>query len=186
MGFKEVQDLDCDTTVALGGIDKKTKKKNPTKVEGYYLGSKTIVSAKAKSGFAKIHIFQTPTGKLGVWGKTDSDRKMANAVVGQMTKIEFDKMLPTPNGDMYKYKVAQDEDNTIEVNIANNITEEELPPVEEEYEEEAVEEQEVEQEEEALDETPPARPVAAKTKAVAPDAARQAKVKALLGKRATA
>lgn len=115
MGFKEIVSLDADVTIALGGKDKKTGKKNPTEIEGFYLGSRQVKSPKSKSGLAYIHFFQTAAGNVGVWGKTDLDRKLIGVTPGTMTLVAFDKMVPTPNGDMYKYKVAVDEDNTIEV-----------------------------------------------------------------------
>lgn len=113
--FKEVTDLSPDNTVALGGTNKKTGKKNATSIEGYYLGSRKVDDRKKKSGFSYIHVFQTATGTLGVWGKTDLDRKILGVASGTMTRVSFDRMVPTPNGDMYKYKVAVDSDNTIEV-----------------------------------------------------------------------
>lgn len=115
MAFKQVADLDADRTTSIGGADRKTGKKNPTQVEGYYLGAKKVTSPKSKTGFAQLHIFQTSAGNLGVWGKTDMDRKLANATPGAMTRVSFDRMLPTPNGEMYKYKVEIDEDNAVEV-----------------------------------------------------------------------
>lgn len=115
MGFEEVNDLSTDNVIALGGFNRKTKKDNPTSIEGYYLGSRKVASPKSKTGFASIHVFQTPKGNVGVWGKTDMDRKMGSAIPGVMTKIVFDKMVPTPNGEMYKFKVLLDKENTIEV-----------------------------------------------------------------------
>lgn len=112
MGFKEVNSLDADRTTALGGIDKKTGKKNPTKEEGYYLGSRKVESRK---GTSNIYFLQTPEGTLGIWGKTDLDRKMLGATLGAMVRITQSGMVKTPNGDMYKFKVEQDLDNTIEV-----------------------------------------------------------------------
>jgi hypothetical protein len=112
MGFKEVASLDAEKTIALGGVDKKTGRKNPTSVEGYYLGSRTVES---KKGESKIHFFQTEKGNLGVWGKTDSNRKLGAVTPGTMTRISFDKMQETPNGEMYKYKVEIDSDNVIDV-----------------------------------------------------------------------
>lgn len=121
MAFEEITSLDADQTVAIGGKNKKTGKPNPTSVEGYYLGTREVRSPKSKSGSASIHFFQTPKGKIGVWGKTDMDRKMMQVKPGLMTKIVFDKMTPTPNGDMYTYKVAQDKANGIDVaELANN------------------------------------------------------------------
>lgn len=115
MGFKTVTDLDAETTVAIGGFNKKTKRDNPTSVEGYYLGKRDVASKKAKSGFCSIYYFQTPKGNVAVWGKTDMDRKMSGVIAGTMTRVSFDKMVPTPNGEMYKYKVEFDPENTIEV-----------------------------------------------------------------------
>lgn len=115
MGFKEIKSLDADTVISIGGENKKTRKQNPKSIEGFYLGSKTVKSPKSKSGEAKIHIFQTAKGDVGVWGKTDMDRKMGTATPGAMTRVAFDKMKSTPNGDMYTYKVEQDDSFTIEV-----------------------------------------------------------------------
>lgn len=120
MGFKEVSSLDAEVTISLGGVNKKTGKKNPTSVEGYYLGSRTV---EGKKGDSKIHFFQTSKGNLGVWGKTDSDRKLGGVAPGTMTRISFDKMQATPNGDMYKYKVEVDADNTIDVGDLGGSTE---------------------------------------------------------------
>lgn len=118
MGFKEVTSLDTDHTTALGGINKKTGKSNPTSAEGYYLGSKKVESKKARSGFAYLHILQTPKGNLGIWGKTDLDRKILSVPPGSMVRVTHTGMLTTPNGDMYKFKVEVDSDNTIEVSAS--------------------------------------------------------------------
>lgn len=115
MAFTEVQSLDADTTVSIGGRNKKTNKPNPTNAEGYFLGTRMVKSPKAKSGEAAIHFLQTPKGNLGVWGKTDMDRKLKTVTPGTMIRISFDKMVGTPNGDMYKFKVEVDASNTIDV-----------------------------------------------------------------------
>lgn len=115
MGFREVTSLDADTTVALGGFNKKTKKDNPTSAEGYYLGTREVTSTKGKNGKSKIHFLQTPKGNLGVWGKTDMDRKLASVTPGTMIRITHTGMQATPNGEMYKFRVEIDEDNTIDV-----------------------------------------------------------------------
>ena len=115
MAYKEITALDADTTVALGGVNKKTGKKNPTRAEGYYLGKKEVASPKSKTGKANIYIFKTAAGNLGVWGKANLDNKMRSAAIGQMTLITQTGMQPTPNGDMYVYTVQQDATNTIEV-----------------------------------------------------------------------
>ncbi len=115
MAFKEVLDLDCETTTALGGINKKTGRPNPKQIEGYYLGVKKTESKKSKNGVANLYIFQTQAGNTGVWGKTDLDRKMSSVVAGSMVRVTQNGSVPTPNGDMYKYKVEIDTANTIEV-----------------------------------------------------------------------
>lgn len=112
MGFKEVASLDADTTVSLGGFNKKTKKDNPTSAEGYYLGKRTVTT---KTGDASLHFLQTPKGNLGVWGKTDMNKKLSQVIPGSMIRITFTKMVPTPRGDMYSYKVEADTHNSIDV-----------------------------------------------------------------------
>lgn len=113
--YKEVTDLSADNVVSLGGSNRKTGKANPKSIEGYYLGKKQVADKKKQSGFSYIYIFQTPKGNVGVWGKTDLDRKMSQATPGSMVRATHTGMQTTPNGDMYKYKVEVDEDNTIEV-----------------------------------------------------------------------
>lgn len=116
MSFKEVQSLDADVTISLGGFNRKANKENPKSIEGFYLGKKTVSSPKSKSGTCFIHILQTPKGNVGVWGKTDLDRKLMGVTPGVMTRITHTGMQATPSGnDMYKFKVEQDETKTIEV-----------------------------------------------------------------------
>ena len=120
MAFKEVTDLNADTTISLGGVNRKTNKANPKSVEGYYLGKRTVEDKKKKkkSGVSYIYILQTPKGNLGVWGKTDMDRKMLQATPGAMIRITHTGMVNTPSGEMYKYSVEQDTENCIEVSDA--------------------------------------------------------------------
>lgn len=121
MAFKEVTDLNTDIVHSIGGTSRKTGKKNPTSIEGYYLGKREVADQKKKSGKSYIYIFKTPRGNEGAWGKTDMDRKMVSAPVGTMVRITFTGMQNTTNGEMYKYRVETDSDNTIEV------TEESVP-----------------------------------------------------------
>jgi hypothetical protein len=121
MAYKTVVELDADQTVSLGGQNKKTGKKNPIQVEGYYIGKKEVDSPKSKSGKAFLYILQTPKGNLGVWGKTDMDRKMKGAVPGHMLRITHTGMQATKNGEMYKYSVEFDSENTIEVTGGDDV-----------------------------------------------------------------
>src|ERR1035437_1599758 len=110
MAFKEIASLDADNTTALGGINKKTGKPNPKTAEGYYLGTRTVESKMSNSGEAKIHFLQTSKGNLGIWGKTDLDRKIATVTLGAMIRItQTGKQAVPGKQDMYKFKVEIDD-----------------------------------------------------------------------------
>ncbi len=118
MSFKEVSSLDADVTVALGKKDKKTGKPYPKQAEGYYLGSRSVKGGRGQN--SNIHFLQTEAGNLGVWGTTDLDRKLGGVAPGTMIRITSTGIKPTPNGDMYTYKVEVDVDNTIEVSTQSD------------------------------------------------------------------
>lgn len=176
MAFKEVNSLDTDNMIALGGFNKKNRSDNPTQVEGYFLGSKEVASPKSKTGLSKIHVFQTASGNLGVWGKTDLDRKLGTAPVGAMVRATFTGLQSIPGkNDMYKYKVEVDTENTIEV--APSAENDSEPTYADDLDD-------IDSEEDAIDEAPVDRATAPRTPAKAPDPAASARVKALLaGKR---
>lgn len=115
MAFKTITSLDSDITIALGGTNKKTGKANAQQIEGFYLGKREVEDRKKKSGKSAIYYFQTPKGNVGVWGKTDLDRKMQGVTPGVMVRATCTGTRETPNGDMYTFKVEVDEDNAIEV-----------------------------------------------------------------------
>jgi len=112
MGFTEVSSLDADVTVALGKTNKETGKPYPKSAEGYYLGSRKVEN---KRGESFLHFLQTSKGNLGVWGTTDLNRKLGQVTPGTMVRVTSTGTKPTPNGDMYTYKVEVDKGNTIEV-----------------------------------------------------------------------
>lgn len=114
MAFSEVNSLDADVTIAIGKKDK-AGKPYPKQAEGYYLGSRSVES---KRGESKLHFLQTAKGNLGVWGTTDLNRKLGQAKPGSMVRITSTGTKPTPNGDMYIYKVEVDSENTIEVDAS--------------------------------------------------------------------
>lgn len=178
MAYKTVNDLSADTTVSIGGVNRKTGKKNPTSVEGYYLGSREVADNKKKSGVSYIYFFQTAQGNVGVWGKTDMDRKLKTVTVGQMVRVSFDKMVKTPNGDMYKYNVEFDEKNTIEVAGANANDSDAGSYASEDDDEES------EESDEDIDVSDDEVSAAAAQLAAATAAERAAKVAALLKKKA--
>ena len=137
MGFKEVSSLDADVTIALGKKNKETGKPYPKQAEGYFLGSRIVEN---KRGESKLHFLQTPEGNLGLWGTTDLNRKLASVPTGTMVRITSTGTKPTPNGDMYTYKVELDSSNTIEVDTAPTYTESEDDSANDEEEENEVDE----------------------------------------------
>lgn len=186
MGFQEIASLDCDEAIQLGGVNKKNGKANPTKLEGYFIGSKNVESPKSKTGFSKLHIFQTAKGNLGVWGKTDLDRKLLSAVPGTMTRVTFIGMKETKNNPMYTFKVEVDINNSITVASSESTQDATDNDTSEEYANYANEddgELDVTEEEAALDAAPPVRAVAPRKAAATPNAAQQARVQALLNGR---
>jgi hypothetical protein len=197
MGFKEINSLDADVITALGGVNKKTGKPNPTRMEGYFLGSREVESKMSKTGTAKIHFLETSKGKVGIWGKTDLDRKLKQVTPGIMVRITQDGKVNLPGKQpMYKFRVEVDAENTIEV-----AAQEESSVQSEEYSETGLEDvqnagadlsddseliddnfEDTLEDETPADEQPPARPKPPARAASTPDAARQAKVKELLAK----
>jgi hypothetical protein len=168
----------------LGGFNKKTRQDNPTTITGYYLGTKYVPSPKSKSGKAAIHVFQTEDGNVGVWGKTDLDRKMEGLTnqLGSLVRVTQKGTKPTKGGnDMYMFRVEVDSDNRIEVTAAPSTLESE----EETYEEETYTDEEYDEEPNAVFDRIQ-QPTAPAKAAAVPDAARQAKVKAMLAKTRTA
>lgn len=195
MAYEDVLSLDCDFAIKLGGVDKKTGKANPTTLEGYYLGFNTVPSAKSKTGFAKQHVFKTEKGNIGVWGTTNLDLRLSNAVIGRCSLVKFTGMQETKNNPMYMFSVQQDPDNSIAVHtmvaassgVDSGTTEKSEG---EEYanysSDEDDGESDVGEELAALDEAPLARPAAPRRAASTPNASQQARVQAMLNGRGKA
>lgn len=181
MAFSEVNSLDSDFTISLGGRDKKTGKENPKQVTGYYLGTKGGLPNKYNPEKpSQLHFLQTEKGNVGVWGKTDLDRKITAVSPGTMVRITFTGTRPSNKGnDMLVFKVEVDKDNTIEVSTPAPVSFQDDST-------DSFEEAGLDDEDEALDEIAPARPVAPRAPAAAPSAERQAKVLAALNARKTA
>ena len=181
MAFTKVATLDTDNTVTIGGVDKKTGKNNPKSVEGYLLGTKSLGSNKFnKSKIDYLHILQTSSGNVGVWGKTHMDWQLASVSPGTMVRISFSGTRDVGKGNpMSCFLVEIDTDNTIEVAGLAGATSDDAGEdysSESSYEEE--EEAAVNEEEAPADEAPVSRAKAPARAAKVPSAAR---VKALLG-----
>ena len=132
MAFKKIQTLEAETTTALGGINSKTGKPNPTSIEGYLLGTKTITNADGQA--SKVHYFKTSKGNQAIWGKTNIDAQLAGVSLGTMTRVTFEGKVKVKKGFMYKFLVETDEENTIEVNTPKSATVQATSAYEEEEE----------------------------------------------------
>lgn len=187
MAFEKINSLDSDVSINLGGVNKKTGKPNPKTVEGYYLGTKTGIPNKFNAEKPDcLHILQTPKGNVGVWGKSHLNPQMSKAIPGCMVRISFTGTRPSKKGnDQLLFTVEQDTNNSI--NVESLATSEDTGySASEEYSEGTNAEGSDDSVgevfgslQEGLD-NPYIPPVAPKAAAKAPDAARQAKVAALL------
>jgi hypothetical protein len=180
MAFQDVASLETETTVNVGGLNKKTGKPNPKSIEGYFIGTKGGIPNKFNPDKPNcIHVLQTPNGNVGVWGKTNMDQKMKAVTPGQLIRISFTGTKPSNKGnDMLLFKVEVDKDNTIEVDQeeASSV----VSSDDSAYAVDGFEETDVDQDEESYDVVPPTRAVAPKQAAKAPGADRVAAIQARL------
>ena len=183
MAYKKVVDANAETAIALGGKDKNGKN-NPTSIEGHYLGFKEVESDYGKS---KLHIFSTEKGNTGVWGKTNLDRLLTPARVGQMCLVSFTGMGKAQKGRRppYNFEVQYDDDNTIETGNINLETQGQEPEYSSVTDEEDVDmasdDSDPEYDEKPVDEVVPQR--ASRPALTRPSAAAVAKTQGLLGGR---
>lgn len=177
MAYKKVFDGQTDKTIQLGGRNNTTGIENPKSIEGYFLGTKDTESGDYGPG--KLHIFQTKEGTVGVWGKTRLNRILGKSLIGKMVLVNFTGMVQaTKKGrkPSYGYEAFGDDENTIDVssldlNATATVDDEDLGDEEQGGEEETY-----------ADEAPTARATAPATPASVPNAARAAKVQALLNR----
>lgn len=178
MGYERVVSMNFDKTIGMGGVDKKTGKPRPTRIEGFYLG-KTSVTIKDKP--TTVYGFLTPEGTVGVYEKEGLRREMLGAKVGLMTLVVQEGMRPTNHQPMYIFEVSQDKTRSIDVNSSETSS-----PNSEFEDGDASEELLLdESSEEAQEEvhTAPRPPVRT---AVTPSAESQAKIRAALAARSAA
>lgn len=113
MAYEKVVDLGTDNVTALGGTDNKTGKPNPSKMEGYYLGSREVATS---TGQSRIHVFQTPKGNQGLWGTKKLNDNLTPKVVGHMVLVEYKGKVKINGGKtQHTYNIFHDRDNKIEV-----------------------------------------------------------------------
>lgn len=176
MAYKKKVELRTDTAITLGGTDE-SGKVNQTKVEGYYLGSKTIES---DFGPGKLHIFQTEKGNIGVWGKTHLNSLLSAELAGMMVLVTFEGMQkPAKKGrrPSYSYSVQYDEDNKIDVSGISAT--EDSATQDDTYSDDQYDSSD--DVADVVDDTPAPKQVSRPTQAAAvADAARREKIQALL------
>lgn len=114
MAYQELADV---KQVSLGGIDKKTGKKNPTELEGYYIRREEKPNKFNPDKPQAFYVFETKEGPQGLFGKAGLDREMKKATIGRMTLvIDTGTTMDTGKGNpMRVFKVKQDPDNTVDV-----------------------------------------------------------------------
>lgn len=171
MAYKKKQDLSTDKTIKLGGVDEASQRPNPTRIEGFFLGTK--VTPDTGYGPGQLHFFQTEEGVVGVWGKTNLNRLLSSDLVGQMCLVTFTGMGPKVKGKnrAYQYEVQHDPENTTDASGFNASA-----AVEESVSKEFEESAEVSEEAVYVAPKAPAKP------ASTPSAEAQARVQALLNK----
>lgn len=176
MAYKEKLQLSTDKTITIGGASADGKP-NPTKIEGFYLGAKTVDS---DFGPGKLHIFQTAEGNVGVWGKTHLNGLLSPDLTGTMVLVTFAGMkAPSKKGrrPSYSYKVQYNSENTIDVTGLAATQETEQVSDNEYYDDNGSDDSDTDVDYDTAvtkAATPPAKA------ATAPSAERQAKVRALL------
>jgi hypothetical protein len=178
MAFEEIASTDSSNTIALGGVNKKTGKPNPTSVTGYYLGSKEVTTG---FGPAQVHNLQTDSGIIGVWGKTDMNKKLNGVPEGVLVRITQSGMKKIPGRNpMWVYKVEVDKSDTLDTGVTAEEENDEFP-TSLTADDDHYEETDVDADEESADEVSYKRATPRKT-APSVDADRQARTKALLSK----
>lgn len=112
MAYEKVNDLGTDVVHKLGGTDKNGKPA-PKQMEGYYLGSRPVVTS---NGPAVIHVFQTPKGNEGIWGTKKLNDNLTVKLIGSMVLVQYKgKKKLTGGKTQHEYDISVDKSNTIDV-----------------------------------------------------------------------
>lgn len=96
--------------LTIGGVNEETGEKNPTSLEGFYGGSRTITTS---NGEATVHDFRTSKGVETVWGKSDLNNKLSDENVGEFVTIKYQGKEATKFGKKYIYAVTADAENVM-------------------------------------------------------------------------
>lgn len=178
-------EFDSDIKIlVLGGVNKETKVKNPTQVEGYWRGTTKVTT---KFGEKDAYVLETKDGKVALLGGAGLRSEFKNKKEDYMTiVIHTGQTLDTGKGNpMVVFKVGQNKKDYDPAGPQESSIQSASADAEDPYSyADDGEEESLFAEEEAVDEVPvaparkPAQPLA-KT----PSAERQAKVAALLNRR---
>ena len=154
---------------------------NPTSIEGYYFGKKETPDTNGY-GPGVLHFFKTNEGMIGVWGKPRLNKLLDTSDIGKMMLVEFTGMIPNGKGrkPSYGYEASVDPTNTTDVSGVSIGSSTGNAGGGDDYAEDAYDETVVDEDSE---EAPPVRVATATAKVAAPDAARQAKLQALVRNR---
>lgn len=143
-------------------------------LEGFYMGSFDYTG---DYGPTKKHIFQTSEGAVVIFGQRNLMQQLPSATVGATLRITYtgDKVSDKKGRQPMKlFQIEQDRKNKVEV-VGVDLT-----PAEPQFEDSNESEDDVDTAE--ADEVTPARAVAPRQPAAAPDAERQRKVQELLNR----
>lgn len=176
MAFQPKSTLIADSYTALGGVNKKTGKPNPKAIEGFYLGSKQVDSDLSRTGKAWHHFFKNSSGTVGVYGKTDLDRRLDTKDVGYLLRVTCTGSTPIKGkNDMYTFSVDIDPDQRMDSAS--------LPSLSDDAYEQPAADDEPSGIEDDVDMPPPARSTAPTNPARTPSLADQERVNAILNSR---
>lgn len=105
MARKKVIELSADTTIEWDAPGRK--------IEGYYLGYKTV---NGEYGPCRLHCFANDAGSVGGWGKTQLDKLLETVEVGCMSWVEFTGRGPKTKGKQpaYLFSVEWDDEDKID------------------------------------------------------------------------
>lgn len=112
MAIRKVVDLSAESTVSF--------EKPGQKVQGYYIGFKTVSTS---FGPSKLHVLQGEGGTVGVWGSAQLDSKLGTVPKGALTFITYLKKTKVPKGTLKNFDVEYDDEEMMDVgNTAVNLS----------------------------------------------------------------
>lgn len=115
MARKKVIQLDADKTIAF--------EKKGQKLQGYYLGYKTV---ETKFGPSRLQIFQTDAGNVGAWGSKGINDMLERVPAGSLTFVEYKGKVSAGKFTKHLFDVDYDDEESIDVgNISFNVSSEE-------------------------------------------------------------